>query len=693
VTFTITVNQGLASIAVVRGDNQTGVVGQRLEVPLTVVVHTPSGAVAASTPVSFAAADTGSGWLMGSSSDVLAPSVTAVTDGLGTATVTWQLGTTARAQHVTASALGASITFTATALPEVASRLIILQQPPTSIAANTVFAPQPRVQVVDRYFNPVRESGFRLFVSSQCIGATCDLVPPADTSSTGVFGTNPVSADANGLFTFTDLGINEAVGSYQLSFVDATERLGNILSNPFTLLMGPAASIEQSIPETEYTATARGGGIVDFTPRVRVTDKLGYPTPGVPIIWGNAPGTTGSQGTLGSTNTVTDANGYASAGNWQLPLTPADYQIAATVSGGPLNGRQVLFRATTLPIARSVAIISGDNQSASPTGSGLAQPLVVQVRDQVGNPMPNVFVTWATAGGDKLGSGSVPTSDRLTNALGNAQATYVFPSDTAGRTYRIIATADGTGGPTQTFFAVRAPGGTAKRWKGGTKGAEQRWDVASNWEAPGGGAVSPPVDENVFIPNVFTWPSPVVSSAASSGSLLIETSANVTIASGATLTSSGDVLAFGNILGPGTLSMVGTRRIRGSVAGGIQLFSQVTMAGSLFVGGDVIIVDSKARLTAANLFGGTGISLHVSGRLDNRGSLFLGDTGTPSGEPMADISLNVLNLFAGSDLTISELGSVKSVQLDVKSCHRSPSARISESKFGPVLGGCTADLP
>jgi hypothetical protein len=354
----------------------------------------------------------------------------------------------------------------------------------------------------------------------------------------------------------------------------------------------------------------------------------------------------------------------------------------------------VLFRATTLPVARSVAIISGDNQSGTNAGSSLAQPLVIEVRDQVGNPMPNVFVTWATAGGDKLGSGSFGTADRFTNASGTAQATYVFPSDTAGRSYSIVATADGTGGPTQTFFAVLPPGGTAKRWKGGTKGAEQRWDVASNWEAPGGGAVSPPADENVFIPNVFTWPSPVVSTAARSGSLIIENSANVTIAAGATLTSSGDVMAFGDIRGPGTLAMVGTRRIRGTIAGGFQLFSQVTMAGNLFVGGDVIIVDSKARLTAANPFGGTGISLHVSGRLDNHGSLQIGDAVAPLPDPspMADISLDVLNLFAGSDITISELGSGRTVQFAMKSCHKSPSARISESKSS-LFGGCSTDLP
>jgi hypothetical protein len=219
--------------------------------------------------------------------------------------------------------------------------------------------------------------------------------------------------------------------------------------------------------------------------------------------------------------------------------------------------------------------------------------------------------------------------------------------------------------------------------------------VASNWEAPGGGAVSPPSDENVFIPNVFTWPSPVVSSAASSGSLLIETSANVTIAAGATLTSSGDVMAFGDIRGPGTLAMVGTRRIRGTIAGGIQLFSQVTMAGNLFVGGDVIIVDSKARLTVAPPVGvgATGISFHVSGRLDNRGSLFFGDMVAPTDLTLTDVSLNVLNLFAGSDLTISELGPVKTVNVDMKSCHKSPSARVGDSRFGPMLAACSTDLP
>jgi hypothetical protein len=91
--------------------------------------------------------------------------------------------------------------------------------------------------------------------------------------------------------------------------------------------------------------------------------------------------------------------------------------------------------------------------------------------------------------------------------------------------------------------------------------------------------------------------------------------------------------------------------------------------------------------------GATGISFHVSGRLDNRGSLFFGDVVTPTDLTLTDISLNVLNLFAGSDITISELGPFKTVGLDMKSCHKSPSARVSDSRFGPMLAGCSTDLP
>ena len=77
----------------------------------------------------------------------------------------------------------------------------------------------------------------------------------------------------------------------------------------------------------------------------------------------------------------------------------------------------------TAPVATTLSKISGDNQQGPP-GEALANPFVVEVQDQNGNPLQGTTVTFAvTAGGGTL-TATTPTTD----ANGQAQTTLTLGS-------------------------------------------------------------------------------------------------------------------------------------------------------------------------------------------------------------------------------------------------------------------------
>ena len=96
--------------------------------------------------------------------------------------------------------------------------------------------------------------------------------------------------------------------------------------------------------------------------------------------------------------------------------------------------------------ATTLVEISGDNQTGD-VDTALANPFVVEVRDQNGDPLSGVTVTWSvTAGGGALSATSVTT-----NASGRAQSTLTLGSVAGTNTAR--ASASGIT-QTRTFTAI-----------------------------------------------------------------------------------------------------------------------------------------------------------------------------------------------------------------------------------------------
>ena len=182
---------------------------------------------------------------------------------------------------------------------------------------------------------------------------------------------------------------------------------------------------------------------------VQVADAFGNPVPGVDVAW-----TADGGGSVSSATTTTGADGQTSVTR-TLGATAGTQRALASVDG--LAGSPVTFVHTaTAGAASGVSIVSGDDQTG-PVSTELPIPLVVEVRDGDGNPVPTVAVSWVIGSG----GGSVTPATSPTDAVGQATAAW---------------TMGGTPGP-NTVSAVVSGIGVAEFSATATAGAPARLSV------------------------------------------------------------------------------------------------------------------------------------------------------------------------------------------------------------------------
>lgn len=163
---------------------------------------------------------------------------------------------------------------------------------------------------------------------------------------------------------------------------------------------------------------------------VAVTDAFGNPISGVTVEWSVTGG-----GSVSVTTTQTGPNGQASVTRTLGP-TAGPQTAVATATG--LAGSPVTFTHTaTAGTATGVVKVSGDNQSAL-VGTELANPLVLQVLDAQGNPIPNRAVTWVT------GEGSVNPENTTTDAQGHASTRWTLGPTPGAKTANGVVSGVGT---------------------------------------------------------------------------------------------------------------------------------------------------------------------------------------------------------------------------------------------------------
>ena len=132
--------------------------------------------------------------------------------------------------------------------------------------------------------------------------------------------------------------------------------------------------------------TAPAGAVLTEPLVVQVTDAFGNPIAGVPIAWSADGG-----GSVSAATTATAADGLASVIRTLGPAAGAQYVIASSPG---LAGSPVTFTHTAgAGAATLLEAVSGDGQTAV-VGTALAEPLVVRVRDDAGNPVAGLAVAW-----------------------------------------------------------------------------------------------------------------------------------------------------------------------------------------------------------------------------------------------------------------------------------------------------------
>lgn len=192
-------------------------------------------------------------------------------------------------------------------------------------------------------------------------------------------------------------------------------------------------TIKSGLPTVEAVSQISIEGIVGKVaspaPAIRVTDsKTHKPLANVPVEFRVVSG----GGSVANSSVVTDATGFASAGEWTFRTWPGLSYLNAYVNGTPL----LMFTATLKPdVPARLVPITPIDQAGLP-GTEIAGP-AVYVQDKYLNPVPDVVVTFAMA-------------DNRTQSL--ERATWI--SDNTGRAVSGAWTLGSTPGTTHTTASV-----------------------------------------------------------------------------------------------------------------------------------------------------------------------------------------------------------------------------------------------
>jgi adhesin/invasin len=364
---------------------------------------------------------------------------TATTDANGHASVTAVANNVVGSYTVTASVSGVtpSASFALTNLGGSAANLVFTQQP-VNTAAGAILAPV-QVRLTDNGGNPV--SGVTIALSAQ--------------GGTGVLsGAAPITTDASGLVTFSNLSIDKA-GTYALQ---ATDGIRVTTSSSFLITAGTASSI---------TVLAGSGqsapiGAPYATPlKASVRDSQGNGVSGIPVTF-TAPVSGASVTFAGSSAVITDSTGVAAVSVTANSQVGA-FQITATAPG--ITGQAVF---SLININGPASHLSFVQQPADTQAGATLSPMTVQLTDNAGNSIAQAG-TAITLLLSPLGA-RLRTIFGSTTALTNSSglATFANLSISASGSYQFTATAASfTSAQSNTFrisagppSIVQAAGGT-----------------------------------------------------------------------------------------------------------------------------------------------------------------------------------------------------------------------------------------
>ncbi len=386
-----------ATIDIAFGDNQVGVAGGWLPMPLTAKVTDGSGKPMSGMTVTFAVAS-GGGKLN---------AATVVTDAQGLAATEWALGSgvTPGAQQATATLTGATgkeVTFTATATTR--AFLAKLRGDGQTGEVTQALADQPTVVVRDTVGNPLAG-----------VPVTWQVV----SGGGSVSASQSISDSSGRASTSWTLGAKVGAGVHSLRAAVASSASTNfaasavLTAGTLTIVAGDnQVAMEGLFVETPPTVLAKTPG------------PTGVAVEGVPVQWE----VTAGGGYRQEARVLTGRDGTAT-NYWQLGFGVGSNNqgLRAFVAGD--SGALVAFVASTVTRPRgpyTVSIVSGNLQAAT-AATTLIEPLVVLVQDSSGQPAVGVLVDWEAGGGFLWGEGSITPSNSLTDSDGRASAIATLP--------------------------------------------------------------------------------------------------------------------------------------------------------------------------------------------------------------------------------------------------------------------------
>jgi adhesin/invasin len=219
------------------------------------------------------------------------------------------------------------------------------------------------------------------------------------------------------------------LGLYRLDL--ATNRLNPetpvpVTGSPVGLSFSGAAATGSPTQLILYNQSQSINAGETFRPLVvRAVDANGRPLYNVPVTFSTA----ASGVALSATSVNTNADGLAMT---RVDPGTVTGRFTVTVQAGTLSATFSLAAGAGggLPGAQGLQIKSGNGQVVREFG--IAEPMVVVVRDPEGNPVPNVPITWEL----QEGVGTLQAFESATDANGEARAQFIGAAVPPGLSYQ-----------------------------------------------------------------------------------------------------------------------------------------------------------------------------------------------------------------------------------------------------------------
>jgi len=382
----ITISAGAATaLAITTQPSATALSGQAFASQPVIQLRDQSGNAVAQSGVVVAASVNGAGAsLIGTASATTNASGVATFSGLG---LTGTVGS--YTMSFTATSL-AGATSSSIALAAGAAAQLTITTQPAGAASGLAFTTQPAIQLRDASGNAVSQAGTSI-TASVASGPGATLV-----------GTGTATTSASGLATFSGLGLSGTVGTYTIRF--AATGLPNVTSG--NVVLGPGAAAQLAI-QTQ-PAGAVNGVALTTQPVIQVRDAQNNAVGAGVTVTATL---NGSGATLfGSTSVPTNASGLASFSGLGLNGTAGNYTL--TFAAGVPNVTSVTF-ALAAGSATQLGVATQPSATVA-SGSALATPPAVQLRDAGGNAVSqagvNVAVAISGTGASLTGTTTVPTN-------------------------------------------------------------------------------------------------------------------------------------------------------------------------------------------------------------------------------------------------------------------------------------------